>query len=67
MSNTTTINYTFGSGVIVEGAGFILNDEMDDFSAKAGVANVFGAIGGKANEIHPKKNVCFPLCLLQYC
>lgn len=57
VSNTTTINYTFGSGVIVEGAGFILNDEMDDFSAKAGVANVFGAIGGKANEIHPKKRM----------
>ncbi|WP_420839695.1 gamma-glutamyltransferase [Colwellia maritima] len=57
VSNTTTINYTFGSGVIVEGLGFILNDEMDDFSAKAGVANVFGAIGGKANEIHPKKRM----------
>ncbi len=57
VSNTTTINYTFGSGVIVEGAGFILNDEMDDFSAKAGVANVFGAIGGTANEIQPKKRM----------
>lgn len=57
VSNTTTINYTFGSGVIVEGAGFILNDEMDDFSAKAGVANVFGAIGGKANEIQPNKRM----------
>ncbi|MCW9081969.1 MAG: gamma-glutamyltransferase, partial [Colwellia sp.] len=57
VSNTTTINYTFGSGVIVEGAGFILNDEMDDFSAKSGVANVFGAIGGKANEIQPKKRM----------
>jgi len=57
VSNTTTINYTFGSGVIVEGAGFILNDEMDDFSAKAGVANVFGAIGGSANEIQPNKRM----------
>lgn len=57
VSNTTTINYTFGSGVIVEGAGFILNDEMDDFSVKAGVANVFGAIGGKANEIQPNKRM----------
>lgn len=57
VSNTTTINYTFGSGVIVEGAGFILNDEMDDFSAKAGVANVFGAIGGTANEIQPNKRM----------
>ena len=57
VSNTTTINYTFGSGVIVEGAGFILNDEMDDFSAKPGVANVFGAIGGTANEIQPNKRM----------
>ena len=57
VSNTTTINYTFGSGVVVEGAGFLLNDEMDDFSAKAGVANVFGAIGGKANEIQPYKRM----------
>mgnify|MGYP003384684146 CR=1 FL=1 len=57
VSNTTTINYTFGSGVVVEGAGFLLNDEMDDFSVKAGVANVFGAIGGKANEIQPNKRM----------
>ena len=57
VSNTTTINYSFGSGVVVEGAGFLLNDEMDDFSAKAGVANGFGAIGGKANEIQPKKRM----------
>lgn len=57
VSNTTTINYTFGSGVIVEGAGFILNDEMDDFSAKPGVANVFGALGGTANEIQPNKRM----------
>ncbi len=57
ISNTTTINYTFGSGVIVEGAGFILNDEMDDFSVKAGVANVFGAVGGIANEIQPNKRM----------
>ena len=57
VSNTTTINYTFGSGVIVEGAGFILNDEMDDFSVKPGVANVYGAIGGQANEIQPNKRM----------
>lgn len=56
-SNTTTINYTFGSGVIVEGAGFILNDEMDDFSVKPGVANVFGALGGVANEVQPHKRM----------
>ncbi|WP_412971934.1 gamma-glutamyltransferase [Glaciecola sp. MF2-115] len=57
VSNTTTINITFGSGVIVEGAGFILNDEMDDFSVKPGVANVFGAVGGQANEIQAKKRM----------
>jgi gamma-glutamyltranspeptidase/glutathione hydrolase len=57
ISNTTTINYTFGSGVVVDGAGFILNDEMDDFSIKAGVANVYGAVGGKANEIQPNKRM----------
>lgn len=57
VANTTTINYTFGSGVVVEGAGFLLNDEMDDFSAKPGVANVFGAVGGVANEIQPHKRM----------
>ena len=57
VSNTTTINYTFGSGVVVKGAGFILNDEMDDFSAKPGAANIFGAVGGVANEIQPNKRM----------
>lgn len=57
ISNTTTINYTFGSGVVVEGAGFILNDEMDDFSVKPGVPNIFGAVGGVANEIQPNKRM----------
>lgn len=57
VSNTTTINLGFGNSVVVEGAGFLLNDEMDDFSAKPGVANVFGAIGGSANEIQPQKRM----------
>ncbi len=57
VSNTTTINLGYGSGVVVEGAGFLLNDEMDDFSSKPGVANVFGAVGGQANEIQPKKRM----------
>ena len=57
VSNTTTINLGFGSSVVVEGAGFLLNDEMDDFSAKPGVANVFGAVGGTANEIQPQKRM----------
>lgn len=57
VSNTTTINLGFGSSVVVEGAGFLLNNEMDDFSSKPGVANVFGAVGGKANEIQPQKRM----------
>jgi len=57
VSNTTTINISFGSGMVVTGAGFILNDEMDDFSVKPGVPNVFGAVGGVANEIQPKKRM----------
>lgn len=57
VSNTTTINLSFGSGVVVEGAGFILNDEMDDFSAKKGVPNFFGALGGEANAIQPYKRM----------
>lgn len=57
VSNTTTINLGFGSGVVVAGAGFLLNDEMDDFSAKAGVPNYFGAVGGLANEIQPFKRM----------
>ena len=54
--------------MVVSGAGFILNDEMDDFSAKPGVMNVFGAIGGKANEIQPHKRMLSsmtPTILLQ--
>ena len=57
VSNTTTINLSFGAGVVAEGAGFLLNDEMDDFSAKPGVPNFFGAIGGEANAIEPYKRM----------
>jgi gamma-glutamyltranspeptidase/glutathione hydrolase len=55
VSNTYTLNGWFGSGVVVEGAGFILNDEMDDFSAKPGAPNMFGVVGGAANAIAPYK------------
>lgn len=48
---TTTINWGYGSGVTVRGAGFLLNNEMDDFSSKGGVPNAFGLIQGAANEI----------------
>ncbi|MFS1701948.1 gamma-glutamyltransferase [Alteromonas sp. AMM-1] len=57
VSNTTTINLSFGAGVVAEGAGFLLNDEMDDFSAKPGVPNFFGAMGGDANAIEPFKRM----------
>nr|WP_181305957.1 gamma-glutamyltransferase [Rufibacter sp. XAAS-G3-1] len=56
-SVTTTLNGNFGSRVVVEGAGFILNNEMDDFSAKPGVPNMFGLIGGEANAIAPGKRM----------
>jgi len=55
VSNTYTLNGWFGSGVVVEGAGFLLNDEMDDFSVKPGVPNQFGVVGGDANAIAPFK------------
>ncbi len=55
VSNTYTINWNYGSGVVVEGAGFLLNNEMDDFSVKPGVPNVFGVVGNTANEIQPGK------------
>ena len=57
VSNTYTINWAFGSGVVVEGAGFLLNNEMDDFSAKPGTPNIFGVIGNIANEIQPGKRM----------
>lgn len=55
VSNTYTINWDYGSGLVVGGAGFLLNNEMDDFSAKPGVPNVYGVVGNTANEIQPGK------------
>ncbi len=57
VSLTTTLNLNFGSKVFVKGAGFLLNDEMDDFSAKPGVPNYFGLIGNQANAIQPYKRM----------
>ena len=54
---TTTLNDSYGSKVVVGGSGFILNNEMDDFSAKPGVPNMYGAIGGEANKIEPHKRM----------
>jgi gamma-glutamyltranspeptidase/glutathione hydrolase len=52
---TLSINYPFGSGFVVPGTGVLLNDEMDDFSAKPGTPNVYGLVGGEANAIEPGK------------
>lgn len=57
VSVTTTINGWFGSFVVVDGSGFFLNNEMDDFSAKPGVPNMFGVTGGEANKIEPNKRM----------
>ncbi|HTK18692.1 MAG TPA: gamma-glutamyltransferase [Mucilaginibacter sp.] len=57
VSITTTLNNSFGSKIFVKGAGFLLNDEMDDFSSKPGVPNMFGLVGGKANSIQPNKRM----------
>ena len=57
VSVTTTINSVFGSKCVVDGAGFLLNNEMDDFSAKPGVANQYGLIGSEANAIAPGKRM----------
>ncbi|HCM35987.1 gamma-glutamyltransferase [Chryseobacterium sp.] len=56
-SVTTTLNGYYGSKVLVSGAGFFLNNEMDDFSIKPGVPNMFGAVGGEANSIQPNKRM----------
>ncbi len=57
VSITTTLNDSFGSKIFVKGAGFLLNNEMDDFSSKPGVPNMYGLIGGKANSIQPGKRM----------
>lgn len=54
---TTTLNNSYGSKTVVGGAGFLLNDEMDDFSVKPGVPNMYGAVGGEANAIEPGKRM----------
>jgi gamma-glutamyltranspeptidase/glutathione hydrolase len=55
VSNTYTLNDDFGSGQVVSGAGFLLNNEMDDFSAKPGAPNIYGVVGNDANAIAPGK------------
>ncbi len=68
VSNTYTLNWEYGCGVVVEGAGFLLNNEMDDFSIKPGVPNIYGVVGSTANEIQPGKRMLSsmsPTILLQ--
>ncbi len=55
VSNTYTLNFSYGSGIVAAGTGILLNNEMDDFSAKPGVPNAYGLIGGEANAIEPGK------------
>ena len=62
VSITTTLNGGYGSKTVVNGAGFLLNNEMDDFSVKPGVANMFGAVGGDANAIVPGKRMLSSMC-----
>lgn len=55
VSNTYTLNFSYGSGMVATGTGILLNNEMDDFSAKPGTPNGYGLIGGEANAVQPKK------------
>jgi len=55
VANTYTINFSYGTGLVAEGTGILLNNEMDDFSAKPGVPNAYGLIGGDANAVEPGK------------
>jgi len=55
VSNTYTLNFSYGSAISVAGAGFLLNNEMDDFVSKSGVPNAFGMLGGKANSVEAGK------------
>lgn len=57
ISITTTLNGYYGSKTVVSGAGFLLNNEMDDFSIKSGIPSMYGAIGGESNSIVPKKRM----------
>ncbi|OIQ48298.1 MAG: gamma-glutamyltransferase [Gammaproteobacteria bacterium MedPE] len=55
VSNTYTLNFSYGAGLVAKGTGILLNNEMDDFSAKPGTPNGFGLLGGEANSVQPYK------------
>ncbi len=57
VSITTTINNGYGSRVVVNGAGFLMNDEMEDFAVKPGVLNIYGLVGAEANSVQPGKRM----------
>jgi gamma-glutamyltranspeptidase/glutathione hydrolase len=57
VSTTTTLNNTFGNSIVVEGAGFLLNNEMDDFSSKPGFPNMYGLVEGEANSVQAGKRM----------
>lgn len=57
VATTTTLNNTFGNSIVVDSAGFLLNNEMDDFSVKPGYPNMYGLIGGEANSVQPGKRM----------
>ncbi|MFP6583107.1 MAG: gamma-glutamyltransferase [Candidatus Hydrogenedentota bacterium] len=57
VSITTTLNTGYGSGIVIDGAGFLMNNEMDDFSSKPGTPNAYGLIGSEANAIAPGKRM----------
>ncbi|MFP3334394.1 gamma-glutamyltransferase, partial [Pseudomonas sp. SIMBA_064] len=57
IANTYTLNFSYGTGLVADGTGILLNNEMDDFSIKPGVPNMFGAVGGEANSIQPNKRM----------
>lgn len=57
VSNTYTLNFSYGSKITIPGTGILLNNEMDDFSAKSGVPNAYGLIGGELNSIEPEKRM----------
>ena len=57
VATTTTLNGSFGNSIVVDGAGFLLNNQMDDFSVKPGFPNMYGLVGGEANSIQPGKRM----------